>query len=150
MPIFRREVLWYGDVRVSVRPSLFHTFLLYTLTYWTYIMFERCQIHVWITGLSLWRYWRGRMEWVFPVHQYRPISSIPGQPLHRDMVIIVNHVLLMALLQFVAFYIHNRHIYMHDCTHLVLYVKCMLQTYFRSFIFTVFLFAISSLWELHK
>ena len=38
-PVFRRDVLWYGDVRpsvrVSVRPSVtvFRTFLLHALTY---------------------------------------------------------------------------------------------------------------------
>ena len=38
-PVFRRDVLWYGDVRPSVRPSVhpsvtvFCTFLLHVLTY---------------------------------------------------------------------------------------------------------------------
>ena len=44
-PVFRRDVLWYGDVRLSVRPSIrpsgpvsvrppvFRTFLLHTLTH---------------------------------------------------------------------------------------------------------------------
>ena len=36
-PVFRRDVLWYGDVRPSVRPGLrppvFRTFLLHALTY---------------------------------------------------------------------------------------------------------------------
>ena len=38
-PVFGRDVLWYGDVRPSVRPGLrpsvtvFHTFLLHALTY---------------------------------------------------------------------------------------------------------------------
>ena len=40
-PVFRRDVLWYGDVRPSVhpsvrpglRPAVFRTFLLHPLTY---------------------------------------------------------------------------------------------------------------------
>ena len=36
-PVFRRDVLWYGDVRPGLRPTLrppvFHTFLLHALTY---------------------------------------------------------------------------------------------------------------------
>ena len=44
-PVFRRDVLWYGDVRPSVRPTLrptlrpglrlpvFRTFLMHALTY---------------------------------------------------------------------------------------------------------------------
>ena len=38
----RRDVLWYGDVRPSVRPGLrpplFRTFLLHALTYWAEIL----------------------------------------------------------------------------------------------------------------
>ena len=49
-PVFRRDVLWYGDarpsVRLSVRPSvrpglrppIFRTFLLHALTYWAEIL----------------------------------------------------------------------------------------------------------------
>ena len=47
-PVFRRDVLWYGDirlsVRVSVRPSVhppvtvFRTFLLHALRYWAEIL----------------------------------------------------------------------------------------------------------------
>ena len=51
-PVFRRDVLWYGDVRPSVRPSVrpglrpsvrpsvtvFRTFLLHALTYWSEIL----------------------------------------------------------------------------------------------------------------
>ena len=50
-PVFRRDVLWYGDVRPSLRPSvrptlrpsglrppIFRTFLLHTLTYWAEIL----------------------------------------------------------------------------------------------------------------
>ena len=47
-PVFRRDELWYGDVRpsvrVSVRPSIrpsvtvFRTFLLHALTYWSEIL----------------------------------------------------------------------------------------------------------------
>ena len=53
-PVFRRDVLWYGDVRPglrpsdspsvrpsgspSVRPPVFRTFLLHTLTYWAEIL----------------------------------------------------------------------------------------------------------------
>ena len=37
----RQDVLWYGDVRPSVRPGLrppvFRTFLLHALTYWAEI-----------------------------------------------------------------------------------------------------------------
>ena len=36
-PVFRRDVLWYGDVRLSgspsVHPSVFRTFLLHALIY---------------------------------------------------------------------------------------------------------------------
>ena len=47
-PVFRRDVLWYGDVRPSVRPGLrppvrpsvtvFRTFLVHALTYWSEIL----------------------------------------------------------------------------------------------------------------
>ena len=39
-PVFRRDVLWYGDVRPGLRPSVtvFCTFLLHTLTYWAEIL----------------------------------------------------------------------------------------------------------------
>ena len=43
-PVFRRDVLWYGDVRPSVRPGLrpsvtvFRTFLLHALTHWSEIL----------------------------------------------------------------------------------------------------------------
>ena len=49
-PVFRRDVLWYGDVCPSVRPSdspsvrpglrppVFHTFLQHALTYWAEIL----------------------------------------------------------------------------------------------------------------
>ena len=53
-PVFRRDVLWYGDVRPSgspsdspsvrlsvrpgLRPPVFHTFLIHALTYWAEIL----------------------------------------------------------------------------------------------------------------
>ena len=42
-PVFRRDVLWYGDVRPGLRPSglrppVFRTFLLHALTYWAEIL----------------------------------------------------------------------------------------------------------------
>ena len=46
-PVFRRDVLWYGDVRPglhpglrpsSLRPPVFRTFLLYALTSWAEIL----------------------------------------------------------------------------------------------------------------
>ena len=47
-PVFRRDVLWYGDVRPSIRPSVrvsvrpsvtvFRTFLLHALTYFSEIL----------------------------------------------------------------------------------------------------------------
>ena len=39
-PVFRRDVLWYGDVRLSVRPSVtvFPIFLLHALRYWAEIL----------------------------------------------------------------------------------------------------------------
>ena len=45
-PVFRRDVLWYGDVRPGLRPTLrpglrppvFRTFLLHALTYWAEIL----------------------------------------------------------------------------------------------------------------
>ena len=48
-PVFRRDVLWCGDVRTSVHPSVrpglrpsvtvFHIFLLHALTYWAEILY---------------------------------------------------------------------------------------------------------------
>ena len=38
MPVFRRDVLWYGDVRPGLRPPVFRTFLLHALTYWAEIL----------------------------------------------------------------------------------------------------------------
>ena len=42
-PVFRRDVLCYGDVRPGLRPSglrppVFRTFLLHALTYWAEIL----------------------------------------------------------------------------------------------------------------
>ena len=72
-PVFRRDVLWYGDVcpsvRVSVRPTLrpsvrpglrppvFHTFLQHALTYWAEILhmtlFYCTTDQVWVSSISV-------------------------------------------------------------------------------------------------
>ena len=68
-PVFRRDVLWYGDVCPSVRPGLrpsvrpglrppvFHTFLLHALTYWAGILhmtlFYCTTDQVWVSSISV-------------------------------------------------------------------------------------------------
>ena len=72
-PVFRRDVLWYGDVcpsgspsvRLSVRPSVrpglrppvFHTFLQHALTYWAEILhitlFYCTTDQVWVSSISV-------------------------------------------------------------------------------------------------
>ena len=78
-PVFRRDVLWYGDVRPGLRPTLrpsvrpglrppiFRTFLLYALTYWAEILhmtlfwcttdqvrLSSLCVNVWRSCASLW------------------------------------------------------------------------------------------------
>ena len=76
-PVFRRDVLWYGDVCPSVRPSVrpglrssdspsvrpglrppvFHTFLQHALTYWAEILhmtlFYCTTDQVWVSSISV-------------------------------------------------------------------------------------------------
>ena len=92
-PVFRRDVLWYGDVRPGLRPTLrpsvrpflrppvFHTLLLYVLIYWAEILhmtFFQCttdQVRVSSLCVNFWRIYASSWTWNIGNVQFSALFS---------------------------------------------------------------------------